>query len=75
MGHLDQPLLHLPKLREHCGKGGRKKVIVGGANDFCEMLSSGYDTAAVFIHSQHLWLPAQEQANQNTSIDVGEMRS
>lgn len=35
------------------------------------MLSSGHDVADAHINKQHLWLPIQDQAIQNSSVDGG----
>lgn len=58
--------------RELHGREGRKNVRASGSRgESPEMLTSGYGMANAHINSRQLWLPAHDQARQNSSTNRG----
>lgn len=74
MRHL---ITHTPRLRGHCGRGGRKNVRARGWGQCCEILSSQNDTVLnSYTHSScgYSRKIKQNQVSQHSSTD-GEGRS
>lgn len=58
--------------REVHGREYRKNVRASGnRGESPEMLTSGYDIANAYINSRQLWLPAHDQARQNSNMNRG----
>lgn len=62
----------LQRLKSTAEEEAEKKQELEDGEECCEMmLSSGHGMTIALMNSQELWLPAQNQTSQHSSIDWG----
>lgn len=58
----------LPRFREHRERGGRKNLRAGGWEGGCKTSSCGHDLSIALRNPQQLWVPEQDHASKNSSV-------